>query len=645
MSLRVTNGMMSSLVTFNMQKSLSRFMDMQTQMSSGRRINKPSDDPLGTLRDLDYRAEIKRVAQFRRNISTAGNWQQTYDTALADVKDMLTSAKELAVAMSNSSYDASARAAAAVEVRSVYDRLIGLANSEVEGKQVFSGYKTDSTAFAASGLGAVYRGDTGAINLQIDGDLSMQINMIGSDVFLDQLTTLGAQADLNVGIAGSTALANLNGGDGVDLATGGTPGTITITDQNLGITSTVDLAGAGVTTVQDVLDTINAQLAADGITDITAKLGPSGANIMLEGNPSGVITAATDLDVLHDGYGVSSNPDKILLRDGINPDIEVDLSGSTTIGDIITKFNAAAPANVAMQIEPVNGKSLQIVDSNGVPLGLDVVESDEDSETALKLGILGAIDPTLDGEDLNPTVSVRVEETTGTTAADLGILAEFTASHLGDDLNPTLVATDLLSSLNSGSGFDLGEISIRHGDIQRVIDLSDPGISTIQDAIDAINSSGLSITASINPNGTGIQVVNDDTTRSLVIQDNVDGAHLTKDLGIFGSSDMLGSLLVLAEAMERDDEDGVRRLLGNMELATDHAVTQRARVGAKWAQLDTTDARQIDKDLAYTKLLSEVEDADITKLITNLATYENHYQMSLMAVAKIIQPSLLQFLD
>lgn len=645
MSLRVTNGMMSNLVTYNMQRSLSRFMAMQTQMSSGRRINKPSDDPLGTLRDLDYRAEIKKVAQYRRNISTASNWQQTYDTAMADVKDMLTTAKELAVSMSNASYDASARAAAAVEVRSIYDRLIGLANSEIQGKQVFSGYKTDTTAFSASGIGAVYRGDNGSIELDVDGNLTMQINMIGSEVFLDQLTTLGAESDLNVGVIGSTELANLNGGEGVDLTTGATPGTIMITDQNLNITSTIDLATAGVTTVQDVLDTINAQLTADGINDVTAKLGPAGNHIMLEGNPSGVITADTKLSVLHDGYGVDLNPPEIILRDGVNPDIEVDLTGATTVGDIITKFNAAAPAGVSMQIEPINGKSLQIIDSNGVPLGLEVVEYNEDAETALRLGIRGAVDPTLDGAELNPTVSVKVEETTGTTAADLGILAEFTASYLGDDLDPTLVATDALSSLNNGAGLDLGEISIRHGDLQRVIDLDDPGIGTIQDAIDAINNSGLDITASINPDGNGIQVVNNDTTRSLVILDNVEGGRVAKDLGIFGSSDTLGSLLVLAESLESDDEDAVRGLVGNMELAIDHSVTQRARVGAKWSQLETTDARQVDKDLAFTQLLAEVEDADVSKLITDLATYENHYQMSLMAVAEIIQPSLLQFLD
>ena len=61
-------------------------------------------------------------------------------------------------------------------------------------------------------------------------------------------------------------------------------------------------------------------------------------------------------------------------------------------------------------------------------------------------------------------------------------------------------------------------------------------------------------------------------------------------------------------------------------------------------RLETTVARLLDSEIGYTHLLANVEDADMSKLITDLATFENNYQASLMAVAKIIQPSLLNFL-
>ncbi|MFH1687360.1 MAG: flagellar hook-associated protein FlgL [bacterium] len=643
--MRVTNGMMSNLVNFNMQRSLSRFVEMQTQASNGRRINKPSDDPLGTLLDLDYRAELKSIEQLRRNISVASEWQQNYDTVMADAKDMLSTARELAVSMSNSTYDETARAAAAVEIRSIYDHLINLANSEINGKTVFSGYKTDTAAFVGTYTGATFEGNDGVMELAVESRLSTQYNLIGSDTFLKQLSILGEDTDLNAAVTGSTLLGDLNGGTGIDLTGGATPGTITITDRNLNITSTIDFTAAPpATTVQDILDRINTQLTIDGITDITAQLGPSGNQIMFAASPSGIVTASTSLGVLNDGQGVDLATGQIMLRDGTNPDLPIDLSGATDLNDIITMFNAQAPANVLMQLDPVGNKGLQIVDSNGVPLGLEVIDASANSTLAQDLGILGQISPILTGTDLNPSISMNISETDGSTAADLGILGEFRSTFLGQDLNPRLTTDVLVTDLKNQLGMNLGTLIVRQGQVERTVDLGSSAITTVQDIIDAFHNTGLDITASINVAGTGIQVVNDDPNATFVIENDYSSDTTASDLGLYGSSDTLGSLLVLADALDRNDEDAVRKLVGNMEHAIEHSLTIRAQIGARWSRLETAEARQISHESAVTALLSETEDADIAKLVSDLATYENNYRVSLMATAKIIQPSLLDFL-
>jgi len=645
MGMRVTNAQLMNLVSFNMQRTLSRYLDLQTEISTGRRINKPSDDPLGTLRDMDYREKLHKIEQHQLNVSTATNWQRNYDTLLSDAKNLVTNANELAISMSNDSYDASARAASAQEVSAIFARLVNLANTEEGSKSVFSGYRTGAAAFTGSPAGVVYHGDTGSFELEVQDGLSMQVNQIGSEVFLAQLSTLGGDADLQVAVTATTLLSDLHGGEGVDLTDGATPGTITITDHNLGLTSTIDFnAGPAVVTVQDVLDRLNSQLALDGITDITAQLGPSGNHIMFEANPSGLVTTGTKLEVLHQGAGVDMNPGRILLTDGVNPDIEIDLSGSTDLNDIITKFNAQAPALVTMQIDPAGNKGLQIIDANAVPLGLSVEEAGLTEATAMQLGIMGEIGVSMIGQDLDPSINMEVAETTGTTAADLGILAEFTASYFGGDLNPNLIVTDSLSILNNGAGFELGEIVIAQGLISRTIDLGSPSILTVQDMLDAINFSGLDVTASINDAGSGIQIVNNDTSMSLTIEDAQAGGALTKNLGLYGSSDVMGSMLVLTRAMENNDADGIRQLVGNMEDSIDHLLTMRARVGARWGQLEQISATNQENDLRYVSLLAETEDADLTKLITKLATYENNYQVSLAAAARIIQPTLMDFL-
>ncbi len=640
--MRVTNNMMADRVTTNAQLALQRFLDMQTQMSSGRRIDAPSDDPLGILRDLGYRTELAKTDQYRKNIAQGQSWNQTYDTVLADLKNMVSSAKEIAISMSNGTYDSAAREASANEVKSLFDQMMQLANSQQQNKYLFSGFKTSTEALKASANGVRYYGDTGQLNFEIDTSTNMQVNLVGSNVFLKQLSILGEHADLNVGVTAATELANLHSGQGVSQV----PGTITITDQNLGITSTVDLSGA--TTLDDVITTINTQLAADGITNMTVGLGGEGNNLLLDTTANGLISAVTSIDKLNVGAGIDMSTGKVRVSDGGAIDFNVDFSGSTNVGDIITKFNtqvaAAGVSNVTMQLNAA-GTGLEIVDTNGTPLGLQISDIDSVSSIASDLGIAGNVGAQLTGRALDPQVAFNIDEAgAGTTAADLGIKGEISSDKAGADLNPVLLATSNMTDLNNGTGFNLSSIVIWQGDATRTLDLGSPSIATVQDLLDTINNSGLDITASINADGTGIQIVNNDPTRSLTIED-VSNGTTAKDMGVFGSSDMMGSMLVLVNALNNNDQTGTGMLLQNLDDSIQNLLNWRASNGAKGIRLQGTDSRLTDRQLTFTQRLTEVEDADMTSLITQLSTYENNYQAALLAASKIIQPSLLNFLQ
>ena len=640
--MRVTNKMMVDRVSFNTQTALARYLNMQTQMSSGRRINKPSDDPLGIQRDLDYRTELAKNGQYLNNAARAQEWAQNYDGVLADVGNLLSSTREIAVAMASevADDDGTSRRAAVAEVEQMFDQLIQLANSEIEDKYIFSGFRPDERAIIASSNGLRYNGDYGQINFQIDTSTDMTVNMIGADIFLNQLSILGENADLNVAVTPATLLADLHNGDGIDQS----PGTISITDQNMGISTNIDISGA--TTVQDALDIINASLMGSGITNMTATIGGENNNILLDTIENGRISNVTSLDVINGGNGVDLSIGKIRVTDNATIDFQVDLSTCGTIGDVITEFNTqvavAGINNVTMQINAA-GTGFEINDTNGVPLGLSIAEIDSFNTVAGSLGIDGQINPTLVGDDLTPTVSFLIEDIGGTTAEDLGILGEFFHDFPGSDLDPMLLMTSNVSDLNGGVGFELGEIRLSQGEATRILDLSSPSIVTVQDMLDAINNCGLSITASLNPDQRGFQIVNDDLTRSLTVED-VGNGKTTKQLGIFGSSDLLGSYIVMMNALDNDDQKGVGLLLGNFEDAISRTLDHRASMGAKAIRLESTEGRLINRKLMFTKRLSEIEDADMTELITKLSTFENNYQAALYATSTIIQTSLLDFL-
>ena len=203
---------------------------------------------------------------------------------------------------------------------------------------------------------------------------------------------------------------------------------------------------------------------------------------------------------------------------------------------------------------------------------------------------------------------------------------------------------DLILDIPLNIRVELGQVKISQGNQYIYLDLGNSAYTTVGDLIDAFNNCGFDINASINDSGTGIQIESTSTTTTLKIEDmGEDGtAH---DMGIFGSTDILGSMMILVDALKNDDRDVIGQIIGNLDAGLQDVLNQRASVGAKVIRLETTDSRLSDMQYNFTKLLSEVEDADLTKLVTDLATQENSYQSALIAASKIIQPSLLNFLE
>jgi len=257
---------------------------------------------------------------------------------------------------------------------------------------------------------------------------------------------------------------------------------------------------------------------------------------------------------------------------------------------------------------------------------------------------VGSINPVLSGGVVNPAPNFEVAESAAgeTTAANLGLLGTFVKTRIGTALSPELLPTTTLTQLRNNNGIPLGGIRIAHGDVSVTIDTS-TGITTIQDLLSAINGTGLDITASINAAGTGIQITNNDPTRTLIIS-NADSSRAASALGILGSSDVLGNMMLLVDSLHGNDRQAVSDLVGTLDTALNTVLNHRASTGAKVMRMETTLSRLEEYEVNYTKLLSEVEDADVTKLITDLAMAENAYQAALNAAAKIIQPSLLNFL-
>jgi flagellar hook-associated protein 3 FlgL len=200
-----------------------------------------------------------------------------------------------------------------------------------------------------------------------------------------------------------------------------------------------------------------------------------------------------------------------------------------------------------------------------------------------------------------------------------------------------------LSILNNNVGFDLGKIKISQGSQTAIIDLGRPELTTVADMISAINTSGLEITASINEAGSGIQIVSTVANKSLFIE-NYDDTRTATSLGIVGASDMIGTLMIMANALRNNERDIIEQMNGNIDLAIDELLKTQASVGTSTIRMESTQSRLESTRITVTKLLSEVEDADLVQVASDLAKQENLYQAALLASSKVMQQSLVDFL-
>ena len=454
---------------------------------------------------------------------------------------------------------------------------------------------------------------------------------------------LGADADVKVGLTGASRLADLNLGAGIDQ----TPGTFEIVDVNRNLTYTIDLSGA--TTVADVVSAINTQLGAGG--NLSVRVADAGAS--LEWRPvtgaTGTVTDATPLSNLNGGRGVDREPGQLRIRtDDGSLSFEVDISSATTIGDVRTLINSALTAQGAAGVTVAlntDGTGLAVIDSNPTPLGLVIEDLSDSQTTARDLGISGAVNAVLEGRDLAPRAEFVVSDLTGqTTAHDLGLNGTIRNDMLAGEIRPRLTLDSTLASLNNQSGFGLGRIKISQGDQVADIDLGNSTTVTVADLIAAVNGSGLDIRAEINSQQTGIQISSLVSDRTLIIEDG-DATRTARNLGVIGSADMLGSLMLLTRALRDNDRELAELINGDLDKSMQVLLSARAAVGSKVNRMETTQGRLEASEVNITKLLTEIEGADMTATVSQLAKEENLYQAALLASSKVIQPSLLDFMS
>lgn len=184
--MRVSEQSRLNARTNYLQTTTEKLDALQRQLSTGRRIERASDDPAGAALALGHRENIAYEAQMRRNLSSATAFVNATESALAGTSDVLQRVRELTVQASSDTLGAGDRQAVAAEVSQLLDHLVQLANTNFGGAYIFSGHKSDQPAYATTGTppSAVnYQGDNGQRIRRISKQDAVPVNVVGSQVF------------------------------------------------------------------------------------------------------------------------------------------------------------------------------------------------------------------------------------------------------------------------------------------------------------------------------------------------------------------------------------------------------------------------------------------------------------------------------
>jgi len=172
--------MIFNQITRSLQKNLRALADPSERLSTGKRINKPSDDATGMSRAMDYKVRIDENNQYMRNTDDAYSFMEYADTVMSSATSSLTRAKELAIQGATDTQSPESRVSIAKEVAHLRDEMLALANSKMRDRYIFSGYKIDTASFDTS---FNYQGDSGEMDVMIDRTASVAVNVPGDTAF------------------------------------------------------------------------------------------------------------------------------------------------------------------------------------------------------------------------------------------------------------------------------------------------------------------------------------------------------------------------------------------------------------------------------------------------------------------------------
>ena len=190
MGTRITTKILYNSAIANLHRIETDLAQLQEQLASGQRVNRPSDDPVATRRAIGYRSQLRRNDHYLTAIRDAQIFTDAADSTLGIVTDALLRVRELTLRGASGTLNQEQRNHIATEINEIINGMFDLANTTSGSRQLFGGSYTLARPFEATKVGdeivsVQYLGNDDELTVQIDSEAFVTISQPGSTVFQD----------------------------------------------------------------------------------------------------------------------------------------------------------------------------------------------------------------------------------------------------------------------------------------------------------------------------------------------------------------------------------------------------------------------------------------------------------------------------
>lgn len=642
--MRITNNIMVSNALSGLQKSLTALNNYSRQVETGKKIEKASDNPVIASKSIRYRTRLYEIDQYKSNVAEANSWLSSTETTLSSSYSILKRIRELAEDCASETITDSDRNQSLIEIKELRSQLAQEANTNIAGRYIFSGFKTDTKVMFNSEEQVTYNlketlsyKDTDEINATEDGTIK------GYSVKL----LYGTIADDSVTLTLKTST-----GDIINY-----PSTVGSDKYEIKYVNATDNEPYNVPEVHDdgtgvMVHTIHIIKDTGEIVFNEADKNALSNDIEVEYtknrfsdgdlNPVHYLVCSEKVDVANPNIGTIKN-NRLVLEptEGIKEDTVTGLYvGSTQIIDEDGNINA-----------PYEVKYVKSTDNS--PLGANEVRICTDSgEIRFGSGV-GA-----EGKIMKVSSYYRAETNPSLIKSTKEILyKEDLVGALNSSREITLTNKGTIDP-NSISGLKIKKADDTFVDIAQnkiTYTTSDSPIVPGADEVVIEMDTGKLIAGSDFLNGEvyceGLFVSNEEkVNEEIKYEVNSNSSIVVNALAqdVFTTS-LFKDLDLLISRIQNFPRDEVTTFLSkSLEEIDNHmeeVLKQNSSVGSKMNRLELISTRLADDKINFRDLQSENEDVDEAEAATNLAIQEMVYNAALQTTSKVLQTSLLDFLQ